>query len=169
MAELWLPNDNQVDAEREALVTRTLGDHLAEGRALERELRSLDPYLRVVFITENAPMGVPGVVPGRWHVQRKNPGAPDSYLPILGPDGEYSEPSYKLIEDMKRNDLWKEGAMEKLMQRRDKEVRERQKREELHREQLRDEAKVVHAAAKRVSGEGGMHKRSWGKGVIGHG
>lgn len=167
MAELWTPQNNEADVEREALVTRTLGEHIAGGRALERELRRLDPYLRVVFIGERAPTGVPGVHPGRWHIQRKNPDAPDTYLSLLGPGGSYREPDSSLIEEMKRQDLWKEGAMERLMKTRAEEIERRRRDEELRREQNIDEAAATYRAAKRVAGEGGMKSRRWAKGLVG--
>lgn len=157
---LWLP-EKQIDAEREELVERTLGEHVAEGRALERELRKLDPYLRVVYIGERAP-DLPGLFPGRWHVQRKNPDTIDSYFPIAGPNGEYLEPSFRVIDEMKRADLWKDGAMEKLSKRRAEDVERRRKAKELASEQRKDQAAESFRAAKRVAGEN-LHKRNWAK------
>ncbi len=161
VADLWTPE--QSNAELDQLVTRRLRDHVAEGGRLEHELRKVDPQLRVGFIGEKAPRQW-GIIPGRWHVIRLNDGAPPYFLPIAGDDGEYLEPSFQIIEEMKSRDLWKAGAMEGLMRRRQEETDRRQKEADNRREGLKDESAHTFRAAKRVSGEGGMTKRRWGAG-----
>jgi hypothetical protein len=69
-----------------------------------RELKAIDPYLELIFAPPNAE--APGLVPGRYHVMRHNPGAPPSLIPIQGPNGEFSEPTSQVFEQLKSTDLW---------------------------------------------------------------
>ena len=129
-------------------------------RQINAELQKLDPYLELVWIGPNAERGlIPGIEPGRWHIRRIPPGLIHSYWPVMGPDGEYIDPTMKLIEDMKAADLWREGALQEL---RDRQVREAEKKEkdaELAREQSRDVAAMDLRAGRRVFGNGGLKKR----------
>jgi hypothetical protein len=137
---------------------------------LERELKKLDHHLEVVFIDPEAASLPPserglGVVPGRWHIVRRNPGRIDSWFPIMGPNMEYRDPELAVIEDMKKADLWRRGALQEL---RDKQVRqaiESERNEQLVREQLRDESALAFRAAKRMPGDNGLHRRHDRKGV----
>lgn len=165
-ADLWTPE--RANAERNSVVEGHLRDHIAEGARLERELKQLDPYLEVVYVGERAP-AYPGIIPGRWHVVRRNPGELDTFLPIADPEGNYLPPSMQIVEEMKQRDLWKRGAMEARMKAHRDEWDRRERERETWEEQNRDEAAHVFAAAKRVAGEGGMTKRKWGKGKVGHG
>lgn len=171
MPDLWTPD--QANAERNSVVEGRLRDHIAAGVRLERELKKLDPYLEVGFIGDRAP-AYPGIIPGRWHVIRRNPEGLDLFLPIAGPDGEYLEPNVEaILAEMRARDLHRPGAVEKRM----KAVRDewdRKKREQdLWEEQNRDEAAHVYRTAKRVAGDGGMTRRLWAKGkpkgIAGHG
>lgn len=155
------------DIERERLVDDARRqDYLA--KALTKELKRLDPYLEIVYIGERVSQvkpedGAPGVVPGRWHVVRHNPETVDSYFPIMGLNGEFREPTFKLIEDMKEADLWRKGALQDL---RDRQIKAADRRayEKRHiLEGKKDEAALAYRAAKRVPGEGGMTKRQWAK------
>lgn len=163
MPELWTPD--QANAERNAGIEVHLRDHIAEGARLERELKQFDPYLEVGFIGERAP-AYPGVMPGRWHVIRRNPDGFDTFLPIAGPDGEYMVPSYQMVEELRRRDLHRPGAIEERMKATRDEWERREKSRELFREQARDEAAETYRAAKRVAGDGGITKRKWGKGRV---
>lgn len=160
--DLWTPD--RANAERNSVVEGTLRDHIAAGARLERELKKLDPYLEVAFVGERAPL-YPGIIPGRWHVIRRNPGELDTFLPIAGPDGEYLEPNVEaIVGEMRARDLWRKGAVEERMKAVRDEWDRREKDQELWEEQNRDEAAHTFAAAKRVAGDGGMTKRKWGKG-----
>jgi len=160
---LWTPE--QANAERNSVVEAHLRDQIAEGARLEQELKQLDPYLEVGFVGEGAP-AYPGILPGRWHVIRRNPDGLDTFLPIAGPDGEYREPSFQMIDEMKRRDLWKRDAVKERMDAVREEWIRRDKQKELFSEQSRDEAALVYRAAKRVSGDGGITRRWWGKGRV---
>ena len=129
-------------------------------KEINRELQALDPYLELVWIGPNAARGViPGVEPGRWHIRRTPPGIIHSYWPVMGPEGEYVDPSMKLIEDMKAADLWREGALQELRDRQVREAEERKRKAELAREQNRDTAAMDLRAGGRVFGKGGLTKR----------
>jgi hypothetical protein len=146
---------------REKLVAE-FSAHDAQGQALEKELKLLDPRLIVRFV-ENVPEDHPmrlGIKQFRWHVIRKGEGENqiDHYLPILGPNGEYRPPEMKVAEDMKKADLWKVGALDRLLAQREKESRQKAADAELRREQLRDEVALAYRAAKRVPGDDKLMK-----------
>lgn len=141
---------------REKLVAE-FSAHDAQGQALEKELQELDPRLIVRFI-ENVPDDHPmrlGIKANRWHIIRKgeNDNELDHYLPILGPNFEYRAPEMKVAEDMKKADLWKEGALENLFRERERQTRVKQAESDLKREQLRDEMALAYRSAKRVKGD----------------
>lgn len=134
-------------------------------KQINAELQSLDPYLELVWIGPNAKRGlIPGVEPGRWHIRRTPPGIIHSYWPIMGPEGEYVDPSLQIIEDMKAADLWREGALQELRDRQIREAEKKKKAAELEREQNRDTAAESIRAGKRVFGDGGLTKRKMFKG-----
>lgn len=127
---------------------------------INKELKGLDPHLELVWIGEKAVEGAaPGIVPGRWHIRRTPPGMIHSYWPIMGPDKEYVEPTLQIIEDMKRADLWRKGALQELREKQIREAKQAEKDAELAREQNQDVAAEDFRAGKRVFGSGGMKKR----------
>jgi hypothetical protein len=69
-----------------------------------RRLQEIDPALALAFAGENA-CG-PGLVPGRWHVRRRNPMGPDTYWPIQTPDGEFREMDSGVLAEFVAADLW---------------------------------------------------------------
>jgi len=158
--EIWTPTETH--QEREQASVSTTKSTLAHAEALERELKELDDGLSIVWIGSRAPE-FPGVSPGRFHVRRQNPGAPNTFMPIEGPDGEYLEPSFRIVEELKRNDLWNDRAMETLMSEHNRTADASAKADALMSEQIREESASQFRAASRVAGTGGMRKRTWGK------
>jgi hypothetical protein len=71
-----------------------------------RELRGLDPKLRMVRAPERPVLGL-SLHPGCYHVIRDNDfGAPPSVVTaVRGPDGEFIEPPGKLLDAIKSMDL----------------------------------------------------------------
>lgn len=129
-------------------------------REINAELKKLDQYLELVWIGPNAKRGlIPGVEPGRWHIRRTPPGTIHSYWPVMGPEGEYVDPSFKIIDDMKAADLWREGALQELRDRQVREAERKKKEAELEREQNVDVAAADLRAGGRVFGQGGLTKR----------
>lgn len=141
-------------------------NQMHRAQALATALRDLDPNLELVFFGERAE-AIYGIVPGRWHVKRTNPGAPDSYMPIQGRDGEYREPDFGVIDQLNQADLWRRGAMDRydLDGSREKEAAEARIRAEA--EARAEEVAHNARAALRVAGDGGMTSRKWGKGIVG--
>lgn len=138
--------------ERAEMVDR----HFNAAKALYKALVALDPRLDVVFFTDRAEAGG-GIVPGRWHVCRKNdPPAPDSYIAITTPDGGYREPDSGVLRELQRRDLWRNPLP--LTQRKPPD------------EPLPDDGKVEELASElragaRLPGDGGLTGRWWGKGA----
>lgn len=145
--------------ERERFLERTE----YQARTLKRLLRELDPNLDLVWVKEKA-MLMPGLVPGRWHVQRKNPGAPDSYFPITKEDGGYMEPHAGVVEQLRQDDLSRVGDVGQFLRdRRDREQKVSEKKKALSKEQRKDHMAEDYRAAKRVAGES-IHRKRWGAG-----
>jgi hypothetical protein len=128
-------------------------------REIDRELKKVDPYLELVYVGPRASRKIPGLEPGRWHIRRSAPGVLDTYWPIMGENKEYVEPTFQIIEDMKKADLWRKGALQELRDRQERKAKEARRAEELTREQNLDTAAEGVRAARRVFGEGGMKKR----------
>lgn len=134
-------------------------------KRLEKELKKIDSYLEVHYIDSEVAKLPPaqravGVVPARWHIVRRNPKGIDAWFPIMGPNGEYAEPSLQVAEDMKKADLWRSGAMLEMRQRQEREAKEKANKEVREREQRSDEVVHAYRAAKRVRGDGGMTRRT---------
>lgn len=146
-----------LNAERDAAVDPAGNPYVKQ---INRELKQVDRHLEVVWVGERVPVGMlPGVVPGRWHVRRTPPGQIDSYWPILAEDGGFRDLDMGLIENMKKADLWRDGALEELRQRRYKRMAAKAKAAALEREQAKDLLGMDLRAAGRVFGDGGMKKR----------
>lgn len=122
-------------------------------REFEAELKRIDHRLfGPVFCPDPAPLDavVMGAQPGRWHVGRENEGAPTSLLPILGPNGEYMEPTSRVFEQLKQMDWWDDRVM------RDRRKREREleeakaRREERERKEFDEECYERYMAVSRT-------------------
>lgn len=157
---LLLPEHVAEDIERAQQVDRELG----AAEWLDRELRAKDPQLCLCRAHDNA--DDERLVPGYWHVKRRNDGIPDFYMPITGPNGEYREPDARVLEELDRRDLWRGGrdAVAELRDRRMKEAAARERARLLMREQEADVLAMDIAAAKRVFGDGGLERRRMGRG-----
>lgn len=92
------------DAEREQMEVMVLPDN----NPIVRELKAMDPYLSVVMVSDRA--DAPGLHPGCWHVKRTNPGTINTYLPIVGPNGEYRMPDSAIVDQLRARDLWREDS-----------------------------------------------------------
>ena len=109
-------------------------------------LKAKDPNLEMIFAK---PHGKPvmGLLPGRFHVVRHVPGGPPSLLPIVGPDGEFVEPTHRVLDMLDGRDLWDERA--RTAQRKFLAAREREERRakeveaEQRSEELRDRWRAV--------------------------
>jgi len=135
----------------------------SQARQLEKELKEIDPELEVDFVDPAAANNPTqekaiGIVPGRWHIIRRNPGGVNSWFPICGPNKAYRDPELSIVEEMKKADMWRPGALQEFRDAQMKELRDKEAQATLEDEQKRDESEMVWRAAKRVRGEGGMTK-----------
>lgn len=69
-----------------------------------RELRRLDPLLRMVRANDRPVLGLQ-LVPGCYHIIRDNPSAPMTVTPICNNEGGYMEPPGSLLDRIKATDL----------------------------------------------------------------
>ena len=138
--------------------------HLAAGASLLRALRQYDDQITdVVFFGEKAEPGN-GIVPGRWHVKRRNaPPAPDSYFPIETPEGGYREPDSGVLEELRSRDLQNQTVWDRIQKEMAAKLPAALQEKDFKDDGSAEEIAHNVRAAKRVSGEGGMHKRLWGR------
>lgn len=120
VAPLLLPDHIIADLEREAEADA----HIGRAREVDAELKALNHRLELVWVGERATS--PGLVRCRWHVRRRDrdAGVMDAYFPIVGPDGEYVEPTSQVVEMMRRNDLWKTDVRREVREHREARQRE---------------------------------------------
>jgi hypothetical protein len=76
----------------------------AQVKYWNRRLKELDPHLALAWAGEFA--SGPGIVPGRWHIRRKNLVGADTYWPVQTPDGGFREMSSQVLEQFQAADLW---------------------------------------------------------------
>jgi hypothetical protein len=155
---LWLPPSAQplvderhaVDAERAQLADDHMHRLLEDVRRINAELRRIDSHLELVFVGDRAPDLLPEVRPGRWHVVRRNPGAPDTWMPVVGPAGEYVEPTSRIFERLAQGDMWRDEYGHRARRRQAHAAAERERRRDLDREQRATELRERVAAATQV-------------------
>jgi hypothetical protein len=142
---MWTPTRHQQQERRrrEGELQRMVLKHAAL-KDWNRELKQIDPYLELVFAPESA--DAPGLVPGRYHLLRHNPGAVPSLIPLQGPEGEFREPDSSIFQLLRESDLWNDQAerarrktQEKLDQARE---RRRQREHEQRVEEMVGRAKA---------------------------
>lgn len=127
----------------------------------ETELKRIDPSLSLVVAKPGSEDE--GLLPGRWHVRKEIPNAPDEYWPLVGPNDEYREPGAWILEEFKAADLW-DGRVardKRELKRKLREARVRAKR--LEAEQRADEIAYNAAVARRVRDERGLKHSSQAK------
>lgn len=127
--------------------------HKQAAAALTAALEDLDPRLGCCFVTAGADPAW-GVVPGRWHVVRRNePPTPDSYTAITTESGGYREPDFGVLAEMHKRDMWKHGAPP------EPEPQGPAKPIAGAKDMVAEDVR----AAWRLPGEGGMTKKLWAK------
>jgi hypothetical protein len=114
MPRLWTPpkvdrgladETRAFTADMERMLDRTRGIL----REFTRDLKAMDPDLELVFFDPDA--SGPGIVPGRYHVLRKDRfDGPPTLIPIVGPNGEFAEPDSGLFDYLRKIDLWNTAA-----------------------------------------------------------
>jgi hypothetical protein len=110
-----------------------------------RELKKIDERLEMAWFPEGT--SIVGVVPGRYHVLRFEPGAPVTIIPVTGPNGEFVEPNSAVFDKLRQSDLWNDQAQrarrraqEELTRAKERQAaREREER----REELQDRARAA--------------------------
>jgi hypothetical protein len=159
---LWVPPSadplidarRQIDAERQALADEQIHELLTDVRHMNAELRRIDPYLELVLVGDRAPGPShpdydPAIVPGRWHVVRHNPDAPDTWMPVTGHDGSYTEPTSRIFDRLAEGDMWTEEYGNRQRRRAAKAAAEKQRARDNRREQQREEfVERYHAATR---------------------
>lgn len=146
---LWLPPDVQARMNTERADDNAEADLLVQhdiqtAKRFTRELQAIDPYLELVWV--GRPPGWPdhvdppaGIVFERWHVRRRNPDAPDTYIAWAGVDGSYREPDSGIFTMLAEGDMWSSGWNERKRRREAREQAEKARKREREREELREE------------------------------
>lgn len=122
---MWLPPGVSAELlhEREEfradLETRTVRAAMLKVKGIldefNHELKRIDPKLEMVRAGDDT-HGTP-LKAGYYHVIRWNDGAPPSVMTVEGEHGEFVEPTSRVFEKLKRNDLWDPTNMRLLRQR----------------------------------------------------
>lgn len=156
MSLLWTPQSAavresraQADAERQAFAEYMRG-LLPETRRMNKELRRIDPYLELVFVGDRAPDDDPAVVPGRWHVVRHNPGAPDTWMAVVGENNAYAEPTSRIFDKLAEENMWNASHLERKRKREARRAAERERDKERLRASSAEEFNEHLAAATRT-------------------
>lgn len=123
-------------------VQRNMVHAAAQVRAGELEwfdaqLKELDPNLTLVRAAEHSTS--PDLVPGYWHIHRRNVIGLDTYIAITGPDGEFAEPNSGIIEQLRKDDLQRAGAWEEFEARLDREEESYRRKVLDQRAEMKDE------------------------------
>jgi hypothetical protein len=152
-----LPNGAWISDAAERRNRATVSEHKAELYLMleqaptpvteewNRILYQVDAELRLVRAQESA--SAPGIVPGYYHVLRRNDLGPPTPIPVQGPDGEYREPGSWLLDQLAESDLWN-GRSQKDRERAYQELtRQKARRKERETEERRDEIKERWKAA----------------------
>lgn len=93
-----------------------------------RELEQLDPRLRLAQAKPDA--HAPGVKPGYYHLLMVNPDQPLTHNPLTGPDGEFVEPSSRMLETLRSADLQNARAVLDRARRQERAERDSERQEE---------------------------------------
>lgn len=163
MSDLLLPRNVQVEIQKDKW-----GQQRSEHRAKldlmfdfddrvckrwSRELKRLDPLLR---LGRAKPMAYePGwtIIPGFYHWVRDNETAAPTVTPITGPNDSFAEPDSRILEDLRRCDLQNPAVFGLLLEQRKAQEAERERRVEAHREERQEEIldRYLAGTATRVS------------------
>jgi len=142
---MWLPPSARereaMDIHKRQIAEGAIRDATAE--YWTRELRKIDPNLALIKANENAQ--AVGLKPGYWHVMRAVDNDVTTLLPVVGDDGEYVEPTGRLLEMVKAGDLQNEQAM------RARQEFDRRRAAERERDRLREREERKEEMAERLS------------------
>jgi hypothetical protein len=115
-----LPNGAWISDASERRNQATVSEHKAELQEMleqaptpvteewNRILHQIDPQLRMVRAQESA--NAPGIVPGYYHILRRNELGPPTPIPLAGHDNEFLEPGSWVLEMLQRSDMWSGSA-----------------------------------------------------------
>lgn len=150
---LWLPpavaeelRDNTSRYKQRLL--RNLTDEEAP-QGFGRALKELDERLFVARAKGIVETGL-ALKPGHWHIFRDNDGAPPSVMTLEGEHGEYVEPTSRVLDRLRENDLQRPGALQERFRRQQKEEEAEQRRQEQEEEAFDQDVLERWKAARRV-------------------
>lgn len=73
-----------------------------------RDLKQIDGCLEMIRAKPNA---ADPLIPGFYHVIRVNPGAPPSVIPITDENGGFTEPTSRVFDLLRSQDMWSDDVM----------------------------------------------------------
>jgi hypothetical protein len=150
---LWMPPRfrDEVERDRQKIIEQVFEVEAVCGY-FTKELRQIDPYLRMIRAKDNASPSGP-LKAGYYHVIREAPSMPVYVTPCEWANGDYREPGAWVFEHIQMEDLWNDRAM-KAKKKRNIELeaaRKREKdREALDRAREYD-TRLAHATNARIS------------------
>lgn len=111
----------------------------------DKELQKIDPALTLIQAHENAQ--VPGLTPGYYHIIRDVEGAPPAILPLVGDDGEFVEPTSRILDLLRAGDLQNPRAIADRRRKDEQAARAREKQRQADHEERVEEMMDHWAAA----------------------
>lgn len=141
-----------------AEIASQVDDQTAEASRWNRQLRTIDERLSLVWVYPEAEDSE--LIAGRWAIRWRFPGAPDEFITLQGPSGQFRHPGAWMLDMLNENDLWASCRRHEreVIRRRLREAKERAHQTE--KEQRFDEASYAMRAAKRLRGPEGFTKTS---------
>lgn len=141
MSQLWVPP--RVSRELRDATERHKREVLEAARRdatldyWDRELKKIDPALTIIKAVDDA--RVPGLKAGYYHIVREVENGPPSILPIVGENGEFVEPTSRILDLLRAGDLQNPRAMAERRRRDDAAERAREKaRQDGHEERVEE-------------------------------
>lgn len=111
MAQVWIPptaSRELVEERKRREAKALLLAHVTSVcEKFNEDLRRIDEGLQMVFIPDWMPLDVvaAGARPGRYNLIREDhKGGPLTFIPIVGPDGEFVEPGSHIFDLLNAND-----------------------------------------------------------------
>jgi hypothetical protein len=145
-------------AQREARAQHGLQTEVSASwvQDFNRDLEAIWPGMRLVFCPDPAPVDAVamGARPGRWGVlMPSQTGGPGSVKPILGPDGEYVDPSANgsaILDGLRAGDWWNPEVKRERERAQAEAKRASEKRKQQERDQMTEEILETYLAKTRA-------------------
>lgn len=121
-------------------------------REFDPLLQRIDPCMSMVFCREPAPLDVvaAGARPGRYNIMREPVDGPRTFMPVVGDNDEFVEPTSRVFDRLRAMDWWDPRVSRARKEREDRLDDARRKREEDERREINEEMYERYLATNRA-------------------